>query len=146
MRILALFICFLFCVGEIFSQDLEGEWEGTFTDDRNYIGSYQTKIIFLFIKKTDSTFEAFSKTFIKDDEKIDSAICVLRGGFLEKNILYLEEIRSIKSFSTNDTNTCLQLMKLYYTEKKKQLILHGKWYTEKNNCGFGGIRLTKKLK
>ena len=136
-------VSFLVCWCKIFSQDLKGEWKGSFTDN---LGGYKTTIIFTFSKINDSTFEAFSKTFIKSNKITDSSICIMRGGFLKKNILYLEETRTIKPFSSNDTGQCMQFMKLFYYKRQKQLALKGDWFTEQNKCGYGSITLTKSYK
>ena len=107
---------------------------------------YQTEFVIQFNKINDTTFEGTSRTIVIYDKKYsDTAICILRGGFLEKNILYLEETRAIKRFTDEYDDSCLQFMKLYYTKKKNHLKLNGKWYTKNLNCGSGDIRLTKVL-
>ena len=123
------------------SQSLEGEWKGSFTDNTRG-NTYETEIIFYFSKVNDTSFEGISRTVVKYNKKeSDTAVCVLRGGFYEKNILYLEETRSIKDFA--NTEGCLQSMKLYYRKKKNYLELKGDWNTNDVTCGSGYIRLTK---
>lgn len=124
-----------------FSQSLEGEWSGYFTHNEDP-DEDQVKIFIRFMKINDTTFEAVSKTISKYPKKEnDTAICILRGGFYEENILLLEETKVIKEFTYS--NGCLQLMKLYYRKRKKYIELTGDWYTENVNCGSGQIRLTK---
>jgi hypothetical protein len=137
--VLTVFICKFSCIAQL----LEGEWKGSFTDSRFNTGPIE--IIFNFIRINDSTFQAFSKTLLSDGKIKDSAICILTGGFIKKNILYLEESKAIKGFSGEITSTCMQLMKFYYYKRKKQLLLQGEWYTEENSCGYGNIQLSKKL-
>ncbi len=134
----------LFCGINCFSQDIEGEWRGYFTD-KSYSYSNSEEIVFVFIKKNDSTYEGYSKIFLRTNKVSDSALCVLRGGFTEKNILYLEEVKPIKQFVVDNTQICLQFMKLKFYTTKKQFLLRGDWYTEGNTCGFGNIQLSKKL-
>ncbi len=139
---------FFFCVFLIpfigFSQSLEGEWKGYFTynEDRP---EDKIQIFIQFTKIDDTTFEGVSKTIYKfSKKKGDTAICVLRGGFYEENILLLEETRTLRDFS--NSGGCLQLMKLYYTEKQKYIELKGDWYTEDVKCGSGQIYLTRSNK
>ncbi len=144
-RILFFIAALFFCIINCFSQDIEGEWSGYFTD-KSYSYSNSEEIIFIFIKKNDSTYEGYSKTFLRTNKISDSAICILRGGFAEKNILYLEEVKTIKQFAGGSTETCLQFMKLKFYITKKQFLLRGDWYTEGNTCGFGNIQLSKSNK
>ncbi len=124
-----------------FSQSLEGEWNGYFTS--NPYGN-KTKIILFFSKINDSTFKGISTTIVISNNQPDTAICVLEGGFLKKNILYLEEKRSLKDFNESDPGPCFQLMKLYYFKRKKKYELHGEWFSEGKDCdGNGSIFLTK---
>ncbi|GAB2809247.1 hypothetical protein [Ferruginibacter profundus] len=144
-RILVLFVFLLFA-GKIFSQDLVGEWKGSFTNERYaYYGGGNTIIKLYFSKINDSTFKAFSVTYTDDKKNKDSAICILTGGFSEKNILYLEETQAVKPYSGEDSVTCFQLMKLSYYKRKKQLVLKGDWGSKINDCGYGSISLIKKL-
>jgi hypothetical protein len=147
MRIIAVLFFFLFWSGKLFSQDLAGEWKGSFRDDRDFAFTGEsTTVKFYFSKINDTTFQAYSVTYIKNKKAKDSAICILKGGFLEKNILYLEETRAIKPFpgETSDS-TCLQLMKLNFYKQKKQLLLTGEWGAKLDGCGYGTISLIKKL-
>ncbi len=143
MKITLLLGVFLFFYKIVLCQDLQGEWKGYFTDLST---AGETAISFTFIKKNDSVFTATSKTFLKTFTHTDTAVCIMGGGFLQKNILYLEESKSLKPFSGAGVGTCLQLMKLRYYKTKKALVLHGTWFTETENCGSGRIHLTKKLK
>lgn len=147
MRIIAVLFFFLIWSGTLFSQDLTGEWKGTFRDDRSFAFTGEsTTIKFYFSKINDTTYQAFSVTFIKNKKAKDSAICILKGGFWEKNILYLEETRAIKPFpGENGDSTYLQLMKLNFYKQKKQLLLTGEWGTKLDGCGYGSISLIKKL-
>jgi hypothetical protein len=146
MRIVVVFVCLLFCFGKTFSQDLEGEWKGSFTDDSHKFYILEDyKINFHFTELSDSVFRAYSKTIWTVNKIKDSSICILEGGFLKKNILYLKETRLIKGFSSANSATCFQIMELYYHKRKNKLILSGKWYTEGSECGYGSISLTKKL-
>jgi len=143
MKGIYVLLVFLLLAGEIFSQDLAGEWKGSFIDDsRKYSTEDRYKINFYFTKISDSVFQAFSKTF---NVSHDSAICILEGGFLEKNILYLKETKAIQPYSADGTTTCFQIMKLYYYKRKNKLMLRGEWNTEGKDCGYGSIILTKKL-
>lgn len=124
-----------------FSQSLEGEWKGYFTYNEAQ-DEDQIQIVIQFKKINDTTFEGVSKTIVKYSKKeSDTALCILKGGFHESNILLLEETRPLKDFKNSDG--CLQLMKLYYTRKKKYIELKGDWFTENAKCGSGQIRLTK---
>ncbi|WP_462255161.1 hypothetical protein [Ferruginibacter sp.] len=143
MKIILLLGVFLFLNEIVFGQDLQGEWKGYFTELST---AGETAISFTFIKKNDSVFTATSKTFLKPFTYRDTAVSILSGGFLKKNILYLEESKNLKPFSGAGVVTCLQLMKLRYYKTKKELVLHGTWFTETENCGSGRIHLTKKLK
>jgi len=146
MRVTVLVLCFLFCFEKTFSQDLEGEWVGSFKDDsQQFYVDENYKVSFYFTKISDSSFEAYSKTIWTYNKTPDSSICILEGGFLEKNILYLKETRAIQPYSVEGTTTCFQLMKLYYYKRKNKLVLRGEWYTEGKDCGYGSISLTKKL-
>jgi hypothetical protein len=145
MKTIVLLICFLFYFGEIFSQDLEGEWKGYFTENTYTNPGPKTTISIYFRKINDTVFQAFSKTVLKENKAVDSSVCVMRGGFLKKNVLYLEETKAIQSFAA-DIELCLQIMKLYYNKRKKQLQLSGDWYTDKENCGHGNIYLIKSNK
>ncbi|MBP6022891.1 hypothetical protein [Ferruginibacter sp.] len=144
-RISFLIVSFLVCALKVFSQDLEGKWVGSFTDKSLNYGQTKHTINFNFYRLSDSSFEAWSKTFMEFDNHTDSTVCFLRGGFSHKNILYLEETKVIQPLSDKSTELCLQFMKLYYLKRKKQLILIGDWYTEENKCGYGSIELRKKL-
>jgi len=148
MKGLLIAVAFFMIALKAFSQDMEGEWIGSFIDFTSGSATRysKTKISFFFIKINDSTFQSFSKTFIKEKDTIDSSVCVMRGGFSKRNILYLEEINPIQRFSgdTDTSTACLQFMKLYYYSKKNQLKLSGNWYTDENKCGYGDIILTKK--
>ena len=143
MKIILLLGVFLFFYEIVLSQNLQGEWKGYFTESST---GGETAISFTFVKKNDSVFTATSTTFLKTFTHNDTAVCVLGGGFAKKNILYLAEEKSLKPFSGTDVGTCLQLMKLRYYKTKKELVLHGTWFTETENCGSGSIHLTKKLK
>lgn len=136
---MCLFVGVLLCSGNLFSQRLEGEWKGLFWDN---VG-HKTTIQFSFKKINDSTFEAYSMTFVKNGKKRDTSICILQGGFSNDNNLYLSETQAIKPFSEHDEEFCLQMMKLEYYERKRNMLLTGNWYTENNKCGNGTIRLTK---
>jgi len=126
-----------------FSQSLEGDWKGYYTTN-NVQNQYQTDFSIRFTKINDTTFEGTSRTIIKYSKKeSDTAICILRGGFHEKNILFLEETRALKDFA--NTDGCLQLMKLYYNKRKNNTELTGNWYAEDRACGTGQIRLIKTL-
>lgn len=139
IRVTCLFIGVLLCSGKLFSQDLEGEWKGVFWDN---VG-HKTTIQFSFKKLNDSAFEAYSKTFVKNGRKKDTSVCLLQGGFSKDNNLYLTEVRAIKPFSQHDEEFCLQMMKLEYYKRKRNMLLTGNWYTENNKCGNGPVRLTK---
>jgi hypothetical protein len=143
MKIILLVSIFLFLNEVVLSQDLQGEWKGYFTD---VSAAGETAISFIFVKKNDAVFTATSKTFLKKYTHTDTAVCILGGGFLKKDILYLEELKTLKPFSGAGVGSCLQLMKLRYYKTKKELVLHGTWFTETENCGSGRIHLTKKLK
>jgi len=146
MRIILVLFFFLIWSGKLFSQDLAGEWRGTFTDDRDFFYTgISTEIRLYFSKVNDSTYQAFSVSYLKDKKIKDSAICILIGVFLEKDILFLEETRAIKYFHGEDSNTCLQSMKLNFYKRKKKLFLTGNWYSKIDDCGYGPISLIKKL-
>lgn len=138
MRRIALFVVMFMFSADCVSQPLEGEWKGYFT-----IGGIEftkTEIFINFHKINDTTFEAYTKTVMKND----TAICILTGGFLKKNILYLEETRTLKDFAGAKGPPCLQMFKLYYRQKKGNLILDGNWVSRNEKCGGGGtIRLIK---
>jgi len=110
-----------------------------------FYGGPNTTIKLYFTKINDSTFQAFSVTYTEDKKNKDSAICVLSGGFSEKNILYLQETKALRSYSGEDSSTCFQLMKLSFYKRKKQLVLTGDWGSKINDCGYGSISLIKKL-
>lgn len=122
-----------------FSQLLEGEWKGYFT--MGGVEFTKTEILISFYKIDDTSFEGFAKTIIKND----TAISILTGGFLKKNILYIEESRIIKDFPWGKGSPCLQMFKLYYRQKKQKIMLDGNWVSRRENCGSGTITLTKQL-
>jgi hypothetical protein len=125
------------------TQNIQGVWVGSFTTVSNSY-SETTKLKLVFEKLSDSTFKAFSITYFENTKKADSVLCILQGGFVKKDLLYLREIQELKNSSNfRGENICMQLMKLFFTEKKKESMLKGTWYTEKNKCGSGTIQLTK---
>ena len=148
MKVSILFFILFFSSQACFAQSLEGEWKGYFTQKQvtSRDDLSEMEIIIQFHKINDTTFEGISKSIIKINKKeFDTAICILSGGFYEMNILYLEETRAIKKFAGENSDGCLQLMKLYYRKKKNHLELNGDWYGNEDNCGSGVIRLTKNL-
>lgn len=145
-RILVLFVFLLFS-GEIFSQDLEGEWKGYF---RIYTYKPNEKFfISLFIVKlNDSTYHGKSTT-IRGIKIQDTAICSIEINLQKGNITIIEEKEIIKSyrFSAEDSALaflkrpiCLQKMKLKYKNKE----LRGNWTSDDEACGNGPIILFKK--
>ena len=123
------------------AQSMEGEWNGYF---RNDIDRTDTKYTLIFSKINDSTYRVESWTYKEfNKNKYDTAICILQGGFSNENILYLEETKAIKSFSSDGETACLQLMKLFYKKRKKFYVLDGDWFTNDNKCGNGSVHLTK---
>ena len=140
MKSFFLVICFFFCSTKIFSQDLEGEWKGSYSHKEPY-RIEEVSISFIFSKTSDSTYQAISKTFIKEGKHTDSSVCLLEGFFSKKAGLELKEIKMIKDFDNGQG--CLQTMKFIFYKRKKQLVLSGEWYTQEDKCGYGTIFLTK---
>ena len=132
MKIAVLITCFIIHGMVSRGQQLEGEWKGYFLPGN--IEILKTEIFINFYKINDTTFEGYTKTVLKND----TAICILTGGFLKKNMLFLEETRMIKGFSGFNVINCMQIYKLYYREKKKSITLHGDWITSDKNCAGGG--------
>jgi hypothetical protein len=116
MKIILLSGVFLFFNEIVFGQNLQGEWKGYFTELST---AGQTVISFIFVKKNDSVFTAISTTFLKIFTHRDTEVSILSGGFLKKNILYLEESKNLKPFSGAGVVRYLQLMKLCYYKTKK---------------------------
>ena len=127
----------------IYAQSIEGEWKGYYRNTNDQIDIEYT---LFFSRINDSTFRAESRTIMETGKAgLDTAFCILQGGFLTDKIMYLEETRAIKDFNTGHTDGCLQLMKLFYSKKKKGYTLDGTWYTNDNKCGNGIIHLTKSM-
>ncbi len=138
MKIIVFFICLFSVCQPVFSQNLEGEWEGSFVSSKTKLNE-TTKLKLVFVKLNDSVYKAFSKTFFNST---DSVICILEGGFTNKHTLYLEEKSAIANTSNND-EMCLQMMELFYAKGKKRTSLSGNWLTVNNRCGSGTLSVFK---
>lgn len=69
----------IFCFGgKVHTQNLEGEWEGYFTQTLNRNKTY---IKISFIKKEDSIYNAYSTTAIKREGITDTVVCLPEGSF-----------------------------------------------------------------
>ncbi len=121
------------------AQSLEGEWTGSFKVN-TAINTGDTKIKLIFVKFNDSVYQAFSTTYLSNT---DSVVCILKGGFIRKKELVLEEFKTIKPSGNSGTEVCLQTMQLVYSENKKRFALRGHWVTEDNKCGSGEISVYK---
>lgn len=71
----------IFCFGgKVHTQNLEGEWEGYFTQTLNRNKTY---IKISFIKKEDSIYNAYSTTGMKREGITDTVVCLPEGSFLK---------------------------------------------------------------
>lgn len=137
MKIGVCIICFIMIGSGSNGQQLEGGWSGYFLAGN--ISFLKTELYVTINKITDTTIEGYSTTIIKND----TSVCNLKGGFLRKKKIYLEETGVIKNFD-KIKNACLQRFVLFYRENNKGITLHGDYTT--NTCGMGGtVFLTKTL-
>jgi hypothetical protein len=124
------------CLGSE-GQQLEGEWRGYYLVDN--VSFRKTEIFITIDKINNITIEGYSTTIIKND----TSISILKGGFLRKKKIYLEETGFTRNFSDKIENVCLQKFELFYRENKKGITLNGNFTTK--TCGSGTVFLTKRL-
>jgi hypothetical protein len=130
------------------SQDLEGEWIGTFTTDIPPVGGWPfietTPFMLNFINKPDSMFTGYSYTLIRNasDEK-ELIVCLIKYELLPGNQVIVEEVRQLGQINPY---AGLQKMHLKLRIYKKRQELTGTWKHSDpkfNNSSAGTVQLKK---
>ncbi len=143
MKIVLLGLLLVFGEMKAKSQDLSGEWKGSF-ETQTVEGSFSTDINLIFFTLTDTTYEVYSFTMFSPGSK-DTIVVKLKGYMPKKNNLILEEV---KAMNVINMDTCsYQTMDLYLSVGKKRITLSGKWKPISVCEGKGGtIVFTKPIK
>ena len=143
MKTALAFLLLFFGAIKASSQDLSGEWKGSF-ETQSAEGSFSTDINLIFFSLTDTTYEVYSFTMFTPGLK-DTIVVKLKGYMPKKNNLILEEVKAINVINMD---TCsYQTMDLYLSVGKKRMTLSGKWKPISICEGKGGtIVFTKPIK
>jgi hypothetical protein len=139
MKIAVCIICLIMIGLGSNGQQLDGEWNGHFLFLN--VSFTKTEIYFTISKISDTNIEGTCTTIVKND----TSVCFLKGRFLRKKKLFLEETGFIRGYTDTlrTKNSCLQQFTLFYRENKKGITLHGDYTTK--TCGGGTVYLTKRL-
>jgi len=133
-------IGFLF-FNQSFSQSLEGEWKGSFTDAS--IAELTTTFALYFTPKKGGSYKVHTYTRVKEPDGISLIIvCEATCTIISADSIVLEEIKQVKPKSSQTDH--LQRIYLTIRVKDNKKIMEG-WWEGANDKKYGGtMLLTKK--
>jgi hypothetical protein len=118
---------------QAYSQLLQGEWEGNFTENGTVWPIYLD-----FKLNADSSYTVYSYSKSKTVNGTDSVVtCLVYYKFLSQDSLYLEEIEVIEPIKY-PTVSCFQKMILQIKPRKKFIELVGQWESTTTICNSSG--------
>jgi hypothetical protein len=142
---------FLFFGSDVFGQNFNGQWKGTFIDkSTSFInwGGDQCDYV-LELQTNGNKVTGYSYTYFTDNGKKFYTICSLEG-FIDRRKRYVE----VKETSRTKTNVpvhirnCFQVHKLTWSKSGNDETLTGNWVPvprQEGDCGFGFTTLTRRV-
>lgn len=138
LKTIILSLFFLLFSQEPFSQVLSGQWEGQYTLD----ATFKIPIFLEFKWNIDSTYTVNSYSVVNFKGKDTIAVCWVKMVMKNKHSIYLEEKEVISPIGF--TTTGMQKMFLEIKQKKKKIILQGRWEDAIDSTNSGSISFWKK--
>ncbi len=135
-----LFIVFLFS-SPSFSQSLEGEWRGSFTDAT--IAEMKTTYALYFTQKKDGSYKVhtYTRNFDPRDGAYLTVVCEAACIIISADSLIIEELKQVQPKSSQDPG--FQILHLIIRTKDNKRIMEGWWEWVDKKYG-GTIILTKR--
>jgi hypothetical protein len=135
-----LVIAFLFS-GLSFSQSLEGEWRGSFTDAT--IAESKTPFALYFKLEKDSSYTVYTytQTYEAWDGAYLTVVCQATCNIISTDSVLIEEFKQVKPKSSQDPG--FQKLHLVIRTQDNKRIMEGWWEWVDNKYG-GTILLTKR--
>lgn len=143
----AWFLLFLlFCTYQGISQNLNGQWHGTFNSANNIVAGEGDTEYILELSIDGDKVTGYSYSYFNYPEKRYYVICRLEGNYeaASKSIIVNEEER-IKGNTPGNWGDCLQTHILTYLKQGSTEKLVGRWRGYRpNGCGVGSTELERK--
>ncbi len=132
------------------SQNLNGQWKGSFIDKSTGVGKYAgDKCDYVIeLDVNGSMISGSSYTYFTENGKRFFTICKLEGSFdAKKKYLEIKETERSKTNIPINIRNCFQVHKLTYFKQSDIETLEGNWIPaphQTGNCGNGSTLLTRR--
>lgn len=144
------FLFFTISTNYCLSQNLNGQWKGTFVDKSTGVGNYAgDKCDYVIELDVNGVIiSGSSYTYFTENGKRFFTICKLEGSFdAKKKYLEIKEIERTKTNIPINITNCFQVHRLTYFKQSDTETLEGNWIPaphQTGNCGNGSTILTRR--
>ena len=144
------FLFFTISTNYCLSQNLNGQWKGTFVDKSTGVGNYAgDKCDYVIELDVNGVIISCSSyTYFTENGKRFFTICKLEGSFdVKKKYLEIKETERTKTNIPINIRNCFQVHRLTYFKQSDTETLEGNWIPaphQTGNCGNGSTILTRR--
>ena len=144
------FLFFTISTNYCLSQNLNGQWKGTFVDKSTGVGNYAgDKCDYVIELDVNGVIiSGSSYTYFTENGKRFFTICKLEGSFdVKKKYLEIKETERTKTNIPINIRNCFQVHRLTYFKQSDTETLEGNWIPaphQTGNCGNGSTILTRR--
>lgn len=141
MKFFSVLVVGILLLNQSFSQSLEGEWKGSFTDTT--ITERTTTFALYFTPKKDGLYKVHTYTRVKEPDGTSLIIvCEASCTIISADSIVLEEIKQVRPRSSR--TELLQRIYLTIRVKNNKRIMEGRWEGV-NDKKYGGTMLLTKM-
>lgn len=141
MKFLSVLVVGFLFFNQSFSQSLEGEWKGSFTDTS--FSELTTTFALYFTPKKDGSYKVHTYTRVKEPDGISLiVVCEATCTIINADSIVLEEIKQVRPRSSR--TELLQRIYLAIRVKDNKRIMEGWWEGATDKKYGGTMLLTKK--